>query len=138
MDNPKTLVPEAGPSTPSNEHSFAEILSEFEQTRANGHTEALQGTVVSITADSVFVDIGRKMDGVVPVEYFRDKNGELGVQLGDKLLVNITGRDSEGSYTLSTLKVERPKDWSAFERAFAEKRVIGGTVTELVKGGFRV
>jgi len=34
--------------------------------------------------------------------------------------------------------VERPKDWSALERAFAEKRSIGGVVTEVVKGGLRV
>ena len=39
-------------------------------------------------------------------------------------MVSITGRDEEGSYTLSTIKVERPKDWSALERAFAEKRAI--------------
>ena len=35
-------------------------------------------------------------------------------------------------------KSRRPKDWSAFEKAFADKRTIGGTVTELVKGGLRV
>ncbi|MGI8741153.1 MAG: 30S ribosomal protein S1 [Bryobacteraceae bacterium] len=139
MHNPKTsVVPEAGPNTPASENSFAELLSEFEQQHANGRGEALQGTVVSITADSVFVDIGRKMEGVLPLEHFRDKNGELGLHLGDRLLVTVTGRDSEGSYTLSTLKVERPRDWSGFERAFEEKRIIGGTVTELVKGGFRV
>jgi len=34
--------------------------------------------------------------------------------------------------------VERPKDWSALERAFAEQTPIGGVVTELVKGGMRV
>ena len=54
------------------------------------------------------------------------------------MLVSITGRDAEGSYTLSTIKVERPKDWSALERAFAEKRAIAGVVTEFVKGGLRV
>jgi len=47
--------------------------------------------------------------------------------------VSITGRDPEGCYTLSTIKVERPKDWSTLERAFAEKRAIGGVVTELVR-----
>ena len=99
----------------------------------------MQGTVVSIGPESVFVDIGRKMDGVLPIDQFRDpKVGDLMVKVGDTLLVNVTGRDSEGSYTLSTLKVERPRDWSAFESAFAEKKNIGGTVTELVKGGMRV
>ena len=139
MDNPKnSVVTEADPATPGDEHSFADMLSEFEQQHASQRSEAIQGTVVSISADTVFVDIGRKMEGVVPVEHFRDKDGNITVLVGDHMLVNVTGRDSEGSYLLSTLKVERPKDWSGFERAFEEKRIIGGTVTELVKGGFRV
>jgi small subunit ribosomal protein S1 len=121
------------------DNSFAEILSEFEQSQHGGrNNEGLRGTVVSISPDSVFVDIGRKVDGVLPVEQFRDPAGELTIRVGDKMLVSITGRDPEGSYTLSTIKVERPKDWSALERAFAEKRAIAGTVTEMVKGGLRV
>ena len=119
--------------------SFADILSEFEQ-QHHGHSagQALEGAVVSITPESVFVDVGRKMDGVLPTELFRESSGELAIKVGDRLLVSITGTDGEGSYTLSTVKVERPRDWSALERAFAEKRAIGGMVTELVKGGLRV
>lgn len=124
---------------PAEDNSFGDILSEFEQSSHGGRSnEGLQGTVVSISPESVFVDIGRKVDGVLPVEQFRDASGKLTIQVGDKMLVSITGRDQEGSYTLSTIKVERPKDWSALERAFAEKRAIGGVVTEAVKGGLRV
>ena len=121
-----------------NDNSFAEILSEFEQ-QHHGHPsgQALEGTVVSITPESVFVDLGRKMDGVLPTEFFREPAGGLSIKLGDKLLVSITGTE-DGSYTLSTVRVERPRDWSALERAFSEKRPIGGVVTELVKGGLRV
>jgi small subunit ribosomal protein S1 len=123
----------------SEENSFADILSEFEQHRpGRSSNEALEGTVVSISPETVFVDIGRKMEGVLPVEVFRDEAGALTIHPGDKLRVTVTGRDPEGSYTLSTVKVERPKDWSALERAFAEQRAIGGVVTELVKGGLRV
>jgi len=93
--------------------------------------------VVSVTPESVFVDLGRKMDGVLPTEFFREPSGGLSIKIGDKLLVSITGTE-DGSYTLSTVKVERPRDWSALERAFSEKRPIGGVVTELVKGGLRV
>ena len=122
-----------------NESSFADILSEFEQQHHGPRPgEALPGTVVSITADEVFVDIGRKIDGMIPIAQLRDEKGELMVKVGDKLQVTITGSDGEGSYTLSTIKVERPKDWSALERAFAEQRAIAGKVTEVVKGGVRV
>jgi small subunit ribosomal protein S1 len=146
MENPSSpAIPEAlaasldAPDAPAEDNSFGDILSQFEQTHhGQRNREALEGTVVSISPESVFVDIGRKMDGMLPVDLFRDAAGALTVRVGDKMLVNITGRDAEGSYTLSTIKVERPKDWSALERAFAEKRTIGGVVTELVKGGLRV
>src|SRR3984957_14211629 len=143
MENPTIpAIPEAlatSMDAPPDDNSFADILSEFEQTHHGSRSnEGLDGTVVSISPESVFVDIGRKVDGVLPVELFRDAAGALAVKVGDKLRVSITGRDPEGSYTLSTIKVERPKDWSALERAFAEKRAIGGVVTELVKGGLRV
>lgn len=146
MENPTSPVLsaplDASPeehATSSNEHSFADILSEFEQQHHGPKPgEAIPGTVVSITSDSVFVDIGRKIDGVLPIDVFRDNNGQLNIKTGDPLLVTITGSDGEGSYTLSTVKVERPKDWSSLERAFAEQRAIAGTVTEVVKGGLRV
>ncbi len=121
------------------DNSFGDILSEFEQSHHGGrNNEGLEGTVVSISPESAFVDIGRKVDGVVPVEQFRDAAGALTIRVGDKMRVSITGRDEGGCYTLSTIKVERPKDWSALEKAFAEKRPIGGVVTEFVKGGLRV
>ena len=125
-------------AAPSEHNSFAEILSEFEQQHHGPpRGQAIDGTVVSITPDSVFVDIGRKLDGVLPLDLFRSATGELSVKIGDRLMVSITGNDGE-AYSLSTVKVERPRDWSALERAFAEHRDIGGVVTELVKGGLRV
>jgi len=123
---------------PSGDVSFGSILSQFEEGQHDKPGEGVRGTVVSLGPDSVFVDIGRKMDGVLPIEKVRDENGAISVHVGDELVVSITGRDQEGNYLLSTLEVARPKDWSAFEKAFADKTPIAGTVTELVKGGLRV
>lgn len=120
--------------------SFGDILSQFEQEQ-HEHTEtgqALEGIVVTIRDDSAFIDIGRKTEGVVPVANLRDAAGEVTIKPGDKLLVNVRGRNEEGYYQLSTVKVELPKDWSGLESAFAEGRVIGGTVQEVIKGGLRV
>jgi small subunit ribosomal protein S1 len=128
-----------GQAAPAEDTSFASLLSQFEHEHGhNGHDQAVEGRVVSVTADQVFVDVGRKMEGVLPVAQFRDASGALTVKRGDALLVNVTGRDSDGNYLLSTIHVERPRDWSAFETAFAEGRRIAGTVTEVVKGGLRV
>jgi small subunit ribosomal protein S1 len=128
-----------GQAAASEDASFASILLQFEHEHGqNGHDQAIEGRVVSITSEQVFVDIGRKMEGVLPIAQFRDASGALTVKSGDALLVSVTGRDSEGNYLLSTIRVERPRDWSAFETAFAEGRRIAGMVTEVVKGGLRV
>jgi len=126
---------------PSDEASFGEILNQFEQEHTE-HSEApghpIEGTVVSVRDELAFVDIGRKTEGVVPVDLFRDAEGKVTLQVGDKMLVNVLGRNEEGNYTLSTVKVERPKDWSGLQAAFAEGAIIGGIVQEVVKGGLRV
>ena len=111
--------------------SFGDILSEFEQTHQS-RGETVEGTVVSVTPENVFVDLGRKMDGILPAD------PTIALQPGQKLLVTIRGRDDQGNYLLSTVRVETPKDWTALEAAFANKSTIGGRVIEVVKGGLRV
>ena len=139
MNNPSFPASAEGQAASSEDTSFASILSQFEHEHSHhAHDKAIEGRVVSITAEQVFVDIGRKMEGALPIAQFRDGDGTLTVKRGDALLVNVTGRDSEGNYLLSTIRVERPRDWTAFETAFAEGRRIAGTVSEVVKGGLRV
>ena len=119
------------PESSSQDASFGDILSEFEQAH-NAKGETVDGMVVSVTPDGVFVDIGRKMDGVLPLDPARE------CKKGDKLKVSIRGREQDGSYILSTVKVDTPRDWSGLEAAFAAKSTIAGTVIEVVKGGLRV
>ena len=127
---PQSNTPDTPEVTPV-DTSFADILNEFEQAH-HARGETLEGTVVSVTADAVFVDIGRKTDGVLPVD------PKVPLKPGQKLIVSIRGRDEEGNYQLSTIRVETPKDWTGLEAAFADKSVISGHVMEVVKGGLRV
>ena len=131
---------EQNPSNPQpdddNNESFSDLLSQYERTHARVSEVAdrqLQGTVVAVTADSVLLDIGYKTEGVLPLSAFQSTE-----QRGDRMRVSIKGRDPEGYYELTRFKVARPKDWTALERAFAEKSTIVGTVTAQVKGGFSV
>src|SRR5688572_29100415 len=98
----------------SGSSSFGDILSQFEQQQhpSGGDRQALQGVVVKVDEESVYVDVGRKIEGRVEARHFRDAAGQLTIKRGDRMLVNITGRDEEGYYSLSTVRVERPKDWS--------------------------
>lgn len=117
--------------------SFGELLSAFERTHTHRvATKQLEGTVVSLSAEQVFLDIGYKMEGVLPRSAF-EKNADS-VKPGDRFPVSITGRNEEGYYDLSRFRISQPRDWSALERAFAEKTAVAGTVTEVVKGGLRV
>ena len=117
--------------------SFADALSAFERSHTHrAESKQLQGTVVSLTADQVVLDVGYKIEGVLPRSSFPD-NAES-VKAGDSFAVSITGRNEEGYYELSRHRVAQPRDWSALERAFAEKIAVAGTVTAVIKGGLSV
>ncbi len=130
--------PESNPSSESSE-SFGDLLSQFERSHShkieNGSRQ-LEGTVVTVNAESVLLDIGYKTEGILPLAAF-EGTGET-PKPGDKIPVTVKGRDPEGYYELTRFKIARPTDWSSLERAFAEKSTIVGTVTGLIKGGFSV
>jgi len=127
-------------SEPSeSQESFADMLTAFEQSHSHKSEPGqrqLQGVVISLSADQVFLDIGYKTEGVLPRSAF-DNNAEA-VKPGDTFPVSVTGRNTEHYYELSRFKVALPRDWSALEAAFAEKIAIVGTVTEVRKGGVTV
>jgi|HigsolmetaAR201D_1030396.scaffolds.fasta_scaffold04639_8 Ribosomal protein S1 len=141
--NPLNPTPE-DQAVLTDEPSFADVLSRFEQEQSSaalpeGAPEAaVQGTVVSVNADGVVVDIGRKMEGILSADKLKRRDGEPALKAGDTILVNVTGLNEEGYYVLSTVHVEQPKDWSSLQLAHAEGRVISGTVQAVVKGGLRV
>lgn len=113
--------------------SFSDLLSQYEREHAR-QAEQLQGTVVSISVDSVLLDIGFKTEGILPLTAFPNEE----VKPGDRFPVTVKGRDPGGYYELTRSRVALPKDWSALERAFAERSTIIGTVTAMIKGGFSV
>src|SRR4029078_10829932 len=127
-------APEPSRETRSNE-SFGDILQQFERNHSPQKSEgSREATVISVTADSLVLDVGFKTEGILSIAELR---GET-VQPGDKLKVSIKGRDPERYYLLTRARIARPPDWDAFEKAFKEKSTILGTVTGVVKGGVSV
>jgi len=140
LDQDRSATPDPQPGNEPNQ-SFGDILSQYEQshthrTRTEEGGKQLEGTVVAVTGDQVFLDIGYKIEGTIPLADFTAA-GET-VKPGDSMPVSIKGRGEDGYYQLSRIKVARPKDWSSLERAFAEKAAIAGQVTGVVKGGLSV
>jgi small subunit ribosomal protein S1 len=117
--------------------SFGELLNQFEQShRPEPGSKQLEGTVIYVSTDAVYLDIGYKSEGVLPKTAFRDKGGS--VKPGDKFYVSVKGRNAERYYELSMARVTQPRDWTQLEEAFAQKLTISGTVTGVVKGGLNV
>jgi small subunit ribosomal protein S1 len=125
--------------TPESNESFEDILSQYEEShsrRMKDGSKQLEGTVVAISAESIFLDIGYKSEGILPLTEFQ--SGGEAVKPGDRFPVSVTGRDPEGYYQLSRSRISQARDWPALEQAFAEKATIVGTVTAVVKGGLNV
>jgi len=138
MADPLTSNPETPATQPATENveSFGDILQQYQKShsRKTEGSRQLQATVIAVNAESVFFDIGYKSEGILPLAALR---GET-LKPGDKALVTVKGRDLDGYYELSRFKVERPMDWTALEKSFADKSTILGTVTGVIKGGFSV
>ena len=137
MSDPIIPEPEAVPEVTE---SFGDILAEFQQSHARkpgGGAEGREGTVIAVSGESVLMDMGLKVEGILPLAALQ--RADQAVKPGDKVLVTITGRDPEsGYYRLSRGKVTRPTDWESLEKAFSDKTTIVGTVTGVVKGGLSV
>src|SRR6201993_1309334 len=134
-ETPNPQGPQAQTATESKE-SFGDILSQFQKShsrKAEGGKQ-IEATVIAVTAEAVFFDIGYKSEGILPLAALQ---GET-LKPGDKCLVTVKGRDLDGYYELSRFKVERPMDWTGLENAFADKTTVLGTVTGVIKGGFSV
>jgi small subunit ribosomal protein S1 len=126
-------------SSVENEPTFGEMLSQFEKSRSQAREAGGQqrmGTVIAVSADSVFLDIGFKSEGILPLADLHTAGQSL--KPGDKIPISVKGRDPEGYYLLTGGKVERPTDWAALEKAFQDKSTIVGTVTGMIKGGLTV
>ena len=84
MSNPST--PESHSVAESNE-SFAEILSQYEKGHSRKKEDGgkqLEATVIAVSSDSVFFDIGFKTEGIMPLAAFQNA-GET-VKPGDKIV----------------------------------------------------
>ncbi|HZD48669.1 MAG TPA: S1 RNA-binding domain-containing protein [Silvibacterium sp.] len=135
MSNPEVSeTPSAAEEVTSNE-SFSALFTEYERThlhKPEAGGQQIEGAVVSVSPEQVFVDIGFKIEGVLPVSETEP------LKPGDRVLVSIKGRNEEGYYSLSRFKIAQPKDWTSLEQAFADKATIPGRVTGVVKGGLTV
>jgi small subunit ribosomal protein S1 len=115
--------------------NFAEMLDAFENEQKR--TRVKNAMIVSIDDGTVFVDVGKKVEGVLPKTEILDENGEPKFKVGDEIPVVYTKRKtSKGEVVLSHKKAIN----EAKRKEFLDKFNIGDEVevkiTALNKGGF--
>ncbi len=122
------------------ESSFEEML---EESLKNMDTSSrVKGIVVNVTPSEVYVDIGRKHAGFIPVsELSSDPNAKCEdiVKIGDELdLLILKTNEQDGTMMLSKKKVDNMKGLEEIVNAEKDKTILAGIVSEVVKGGIIV
>lgn len=118
---------------------YQHLLEDYSHLAPPSRHEVLEGRVLKISGQEVFIDVGYKSDGVAPLSQFLDPSGKITVQVGDVVEVMFDhGHSSEGYVLLSHEKAARLKTWDNLEKALNEQLTISGRVTGRVKGGLSV
>jgi len=119
--------------------SFAELFEESLSNFDMRPGELITADVVQVSDDYVVVNAGLKSEAVIPAVQFKNNNGELEVQVGDKVEVVIEDlEDGYGETRLSREKACRLKAWEVLEKAHEEQTIVTGMITGKVKGGFTI
>lgn len=121
----------------STEQNFEEMLEE--SLKSMNTDEKVHGVVVGISPTEVYVDVGRKQAGFIPVaELSNDPAAkpEDIVKMGDELeLLIMKTNDQEGTIMLSKRRVDAMKGWDIIQTALDNSEILDGKVIEVVKGG---
>ena len=101
--------------------------------------EKVHGVVVGIAPNEIYVDVGRKQAGFVPLaELSADPNAKAEdlVKIGDEMdLLIMRTNDQEGTIMLSKKRLDAIKGWEEIVEANENETVVTGIVTEVIKGG---
>ena len=96
--------------------------------------QLIEGKIVAVTDENVFVDVGYKSEGKVSRDEF-----EVIPRVGDSVYVVLLRKEGrEGQVVVSKGKADERLYWKNLKDAFSESKAISGKITEKIKGGFQV
>jgi small subunit ribosomal protein S1 len=137
MDDDQPINPD-DPSDEDQEESFAEL---FESYAAGMNDDIqvgdkIQGKIISISDNTVFVDTGTKADGIVEAEELKSDDGELPYQVGDALeLFVVAANESEIRLSKAMSGIG---GLTMLKDAHANRIPVEGKVIQTIKGGLQV
>ena len=123
----------------SEEQSFEEMLEQSFKTIRNG--EVVEGKVIDVKPDYMYLDIGYKIDGVLTKEEYSNDVQDLTTvaRPGDKMEVKVKKvNDGDGQVVLSYRQLAAEKGNQRLEEAFESKEILKAKVTQVRNGGLSV
>lgn len=121
--------------------SFAELFEQSSKDQESNQLRSgqlVEGKVVSIGDEYIFVDIGYKSEGQCPVDQFHDEDKKVTVSIGDEVELMVERSLASGAVYLSKNKADVARAWKEISIACTSEEIIEGKVTGVVKGGLTV
>ena len=87
------------------EDDLEHLIEDYSHLAPPSEGELLQGHVVKVTPTEVIVDVGYKLEGIVPIEQLRQPDGSMSVKAGDSIDVMI---DRHGPQPEAAAGAHRP------------------------------
>jgi len=124
--------------TEEKQQSMADLLDSYSPEEGSSIQvgDKISGKIISIGRESIFVDTGHKIDGVVDAQELMDENGELPYAIGDTVelyVVSLRGGEIKLSHAISGIG-----GLNMLQDAYDNAIPIEGRVSETIKGGFSV
>ena len=118
---------------------FEKLLSKDLENRKFKEGEITTGTVEEIGKKFVFIDLGLKSSGAIPIEEFKLTKEIEKIEIGSKIDVLLEKIENfSGDVVISREKARRVKTWKKMEKAFENKEKVKGVIISRCKGGFIV
>jgi small subunit ribosomal protein S1 len=135
-----SLEPQSDSESPDVGESMESVMDMYEESfKRFAEGEVVTGRIISVDREHVLVDIGYKSEGQIRIQEFRDENGEIVANIGDKIEVMVEWWDDEEErVVLSKEKAANVKVWEAIKTSYDEEGTVEGVITNRVKGGFSV
>jgi len=136
---PQNVEANSEAATSNSREAFEKLLESYSQPTQLHDGAMMKGRVIRVTESDVIVDVGHKLEGLVPIAQFKDRDGQVTIKPGDEVDVTVERRgDREGYVTLSHEKAARVRVWDDLEKAFNDQTPITGRVLDRIKGGLAV
>ena len=116
---------------------FQNLLDKDFKDRKLKENELISATVTEITKNFIVVDCKAKMEGMIPVDEFKENDELSKIQVGSKIEVFLERIESfKGEIIISRDKARKIKAWKKMEKVFETQEELTGYITGKVKGGF--